>query len=113
MNETKLRVWWISQIGTGTFYIPVKSVKEAKKTMDLLSYFDCFQYNQKIRPDYSNTGGLEMFNEETGEWEDWVYETKEEYCEDVDEYCDIFCSDDEKKELAEYVNELSSQVRFD
>lgn len=42
---TKLRVWWVSQMGTDAIRIPVESVKETKKTMDLLSYFDCFQYN--------------------------------------------------------------------
>lgn len=109
----KLRVWWVSQIGTDAMYIPVESVKEGKKVIDLLSYFDCFQYNQHIRPDYSNTGGLEMYEEGTGEWVDWMYETEDDYCEDIDEYCETFLTEEDKKELKEYENALRSQVRFD
>jgi len=110
---SKLRVWWVSQMGTDAIHIPVQSVKEAKKTMDLLSYFDCFQYNQHIRPDYSNTGGLEMYDEETQEWCDWVYEDDNEYIEDIDEWCEKFLSKDEQEELKNYENTLRSQVRFD
>ena len=112
MNKQKLRVWWVSQIGTDAMYIPVKSIKEGKKTIDLLSYFDCFQYNQHIRPDYSNTGGLEMYDEELKEWVDWCYETDDEYCEDIDEYCEEYLSEEDKNELTEYENTLRSQVRF-
>lgn len=109
----KLRVWWISQVGTKPFYIPIDSIKEGKKIMDVLSYFDCFQYNQRIRTDYCNAGGIEMFDEETNEWVDWVYETEEDYYEDVNDYIEAFCSEDEKKSLIESANEMRSQVKFD
>lgn len=81
--------------------------------MDLLSYFDYFQYNQHIRPDYCNGGGLEMYDEETQEWCDWVHETDDDYIEDIDEWCETYLSKDEQEELRNYENALRSQVRFD
>ena len=36
--KEKLRVWWIPQVGlSDAFYIPVKSVEEGKKVMDILA----------------------------------------------------------------------------
>ena len=34
-----------------------------------LAYYDMFQFENKVKPDYSNAGGLEIFR--NGEWEEW------------------------------------------
>lgn len=70
MSE-KLRVWWIPQVPMKAFRVDVESTKEAKKLLDVLANYDIFQYENKIKPDYSNTGGLETYNEETKKWEEW------------------------------------------
>lgn len=45
---SKLRVWWIPQVGMEqTFYIPVNSVEEGKKMIDVLAAYDAFQYQNK------------------------------------------------------------------
>lgn len=104
----KLRVWWIPQVGlSNSFYIPVKSVEEGKKVMDLLAIYDMFQLQNNIKPDYINTGGLQIFNEEEREWEDWYLETENDYYEDVDEYCDQ-C--EKAEELKEFSRHLSEQI---
>lgn len=52
---SKLRVWWIPQIGIGqTFYIPVETVEDGKKMMDVLAAYDLFQLQNNVKPDYSN-----------------------------------------------------------
>ena len=105
---SKLRVWWIPQVGAcDPFYVPVESVEEAKKVMDLLAAYDAFQFQSMIKPDYTNVGGLEMFDEETGEWNDWYLETEDDYFEDVDEYCEQ-C--EKAEELDEFNQELFKQV---
>lgn len=87
-GANKLRVWWIAQVGiVEPFYVPVESVEEGKKILDLLSYYDAWQLQNEIKPDYTNCGGLEMFDEEEQEWRDWYLETDNDYFEDVDEYC--------------------------
>lgn len=109
----KMRVWWNPQVGAdATFYIPVQTVEEAKKVMDLLAAYDCFQFNHNIKPDYCNVGGLEVWDEEEQEWLDWEYnnDDDDEYCDDVDEYCEEKSS--QAEELKKFAEELFSQVTF-
>lgn len=106
--KEKLRVWWIPQVGlSDTFYIPVKSVEEGKKVMDILVAYDAFQLQNNIKPDYCNTGGLQVYNPEVADYEDWYLETEDDYFEDVDEYCEKCNS---AKELEEFNHELFKQV---
>ncbi len=40
---SKLRVWWIPQVPMASFYVPVNSVLEGKKVLDMLAAYDAFQ----------------------------------------------------------------------
>lgn len=110
-NEIKsmyknLRVWWIPQICAGkTFYVPVQSVEEGKKVMDILAAYDAFQLQKNIKPDYYNVGGIEMFVD--SKWESWYLETEDDYFDDIDEYCEQ-CEGSE--ELKEFINTLFEQI---
>ena len=64
-----LRVWWVPQVPLDAFYVEVGSIEEAVKIMDILANYDAFQYETNIKPDYSNAGGVQMF--EDGSWIDW------------------------------------------
>lgn len=109
--DKKLRVWWMPQVDTGkTFYVPVQSVEEGKKVMDFLAVYDAFQLQNHIKPDYCNTGGLEMFNKEENKWEEWYLETKDDYFDEVDEYCDQ-C--ERAMELEEFSKELFKQIDWE
>ena len=105
--ENKMRVWWMPQIGTNSiFYVPVKSVEEARKVMDMLGAYDAFQLQHMIKPDYSNTGGLEVYNPETGEYEDWYVDDDYGYYDDIDDYLDAT----ENEEVMEFANEVFKQI---
>ena len=82
--KQKLRVWHIPQIATtdATFYIPVETLEEGKKIMDLLACYDLFQFENRIKPYYTNANGLQVYNEDSTEWENWYSEE----CKDVEEY---------------------------
>jgi len=70
LKNGDLRVWWMPQVTTGdVFYSPVDSPREAQKLIGTLAYYDQFQYRNNIKPDYSNAGGLEVF--EDGQWLEW------------------------------------------
>lgn len=69
---SKLRVWWIPQIPMKSFYVPVESIDEAKKILTVLADYDIFQYENDVKPDYSNAGGLQVC--EDGDWFDWESE---------------------------------------
>lgn len=98
--DNKLRVWWIPQVGSScdTFYIPVQSVEEGKKVMDMLAAYDMFQLQNNIKPDFCNTGGLQMLVD--GEWENWCLETEDDYYEDIDEYCEQCSASEELKKFS-------------
>lgn len=67
--EGSLRVWWIPQVPMKPFIVPVENLREAKLLLSTLADYDIFQFENNIKPDYSNAGGLEVF--ENGEWADW------------------------------------------
>lgn len=112
MNHPKMRVWWIPQAGVdAVFYVPVKTVEEAKKVMDMLAAYDCFQYNHKIKPDYCNAGGLQIFDEEEQDWNDWCFDDGEDYYDNVDDYCEE--KSEYTEDLSTYTETLMKQVSFE
>ena len=110
-NMSKLRVWWIPQVGIEqTFYVPVSTVEEGKKILDLLTAYDAFQLQNNVKPDYSNVGGLQMLDKTTGEWEDWFLESDYYFVDDVDDYC---ANCENTKELEEFKRELFEQIDWE
>lgn len=103
----KLRVWWISQVPMESFYIPVGSVEEGKKVLDLLAAYDAWQLQNRVKPDYTNVGGLQMYNEDEQDWIDWYIETEDDYYDDVDDYCEQ-C--EKAEELTEFNQSLFEQI---
>lgn len=55
-----LRVWHIPQIPGKPFHVSVGTPAEAKKVLAILADYDLFQYQNRIKPDYFNAGGLEV-----------------------------------------------------
>lgn len=82
-SEKKLRVWWIPQIPMKSFKVEVNTLEEADLILDTLAYYDQFQFENDIKPDYSNAGGLQEFDNEENEWIDWI---DDETGQDFDEY---------------------------
>jgi hypothetical protein len=84
----ELRVWWIPQIPMKAFFVPVANVVEAKVLLDALAEYDKFQFENRIKPDYSNSGGLHVFDVNDdhdgpeGSWYDWY----DQEGEDLDHY---------------------------
>jgi hypothetical protein len=86
----KLRVWWIPQIPGKPFHADVASVREGALMLDTLERYDLFQFENNIKPDYANAGGLSMFDPDDkedgpdGSWVGWFSE--EAGTDDIDEY---------------------------
>ena len=69
----KYRVWWIPQVPMDTqFRVEVPTAEEGARLLRVLADYDLFQYEHRIKPDYSNAGGLEVFVDD--EWESWMDE---------------------------------------
>lgn len=92
MTEKKLQVWWIPQIPMKSFTVDVKSVEEGVKIMHVLAEYDKFQFENGVKPDYSNAGGIDQWSENCdGEgnpgWESWYDEETGE--DDPEQWLDI------------------------
>ena len=86
-----LCVWWIPQVPGKAFEVEVASVEEGVKLMRVLANYDLFQFENRIKPDFCNAGGLNVWDADSdGEgnpgWVSWYdHETgiddPEEYLE--------------------------------
>jgi hypothetical protein len=68
-KEGDLRVWWIPQVPMEMFEWPVADLAQASLLLDALAAYDDFQFQNRVKGDYCNTGGLNIFRD--GDWEDW------------------------------------------
>lgn len=70
-KEGDLRVWWCPQIPMKSFYVDVSTMEEGKKLCEVLSDYDFFQFENNVKPDYCNTGGVERFEGDGEDGFDW------------------------------------------
>jgi hypothetical protein len=70
-----LQVWWIPQVPGKPFTVDVATLAEGVKLMDVLADYDRFQYENRIKPDYCNVGGINVYvgpdSESEDGWESW------------------------------------------
>ncbi len=69
MKHHQLRVWHIPQVPGKAFNVEVENIEQAKLLLTVLADYDAFQFENRIKPDYCNVGGLEIFDDEWIEWE--------------------------------------------
>ncbi len=58
LDNLKLKVWWIPQVPMEAFEVEVETINEGRKLCDVLANYDAFQFENRIKPDYCNMGGL-------------------------------------------------------
>ena len=99
LKKGDLRVYHIPQVPMKAFYVDVNDLVEAVLVMNLLADYDQFQLDNRVKPDYSNANGLEVYEPEGkdespgSEWCSWYPEATpgfEEACNKMfeDEYVD-------------------------
>lgn len=71
-KQGDLSVWWIPQVPMKAFRVPVRNIREAKLLLETLAEYDIFQFENNVKPDYANAGGLNVW--EGGEWTEWYSE---------------------------------------
>ena len=78
----------------------IKSIQDETVKISIWIYLSIFR-----------VAGLQIWNEEDEDWEDWYIETENDYYDDVDEYCD---SDEceMKDELKEFSEALYYQIDY-
>lgn len=78
-SHGQLRVWHIPQVGVPgkPFQREVPDIHEAVRLLNALAAYDLFQYENRIKPDYCNAQGLEVYDSfmegtEEGPWVEWT-----------------------------------------
>lgn len=56
-----LRVWWVPQVPGVSFFVLVDNVQDGKRIMGILATYDAFQYANRIKLDYCNAGGIQVY----------------------------------------------------
>ena len=84
----QLRAWHCPQIPCKPFYVYVESPQDAQRVLQVLAKYDLFQLENKIKPDFRNAGGLEVYTDDcdgegTAGWSEWY---DEETGDDIDEW---------------------------
>lgn len=99
----QLKIYWIPQVPMKSFDIPVRNLREGKLLLDVLADYDAFQFENNIKPDYSNTGGL-MVLADDGEWEDWYDDNGDSVETLTDEQIDFYDLQQEVEDAKENAN---------
>lgn len=86
MTTKKLRVAHMPQVPCELFIVEVTDLNEAKRVSDMLANYDAFQYDNDIKPDYSNATFIEQFCDEENDWVSWSDD--ETGIDDIDQYFD-------------------------
>lgn len=68
---SKYKVWYIPQIPMKAFEYETDSLEVAKAVEEALEMFSCFEFQNNVKPDYSDAGGIQKWNEDDHEWWDW------------------------------------------
>jgi hypothetical protein len=88
-----LFVWWIPQVPMKPFKVPVESVQQGCFLLDTLADYDRFQYENRIKPDYANAGGLMMRDPDDPDGEELVdWYDEETGMDDPFEYLEYIAS---------------------
>lgn len=79
----KLRIWYNPQVPGKAFTKEVANLEEAKLVANTLIEFSTFEFENNIKPDYSDVIDLEMF--EDNEWVSWNDDDHMDFDELLDE----------------------------
>lgn len=64
----KFKVWYIPQVPMKAWEVEVQSLDTARLVLECVVQFSNFEFENKVKPDYSDVGGICEWVD--GEWED-------------------------------------------
>jgi len=66
----KFKAWYIPQVPMKPFEVERPTAVEAQAALDLITDFSIFEFENKVKPDYCDAGGVEEWDEAAQEWFD-------------------------------------------
>lgn len=73
-DNQKFKAWYIPQIPMKAFEVVVDTATEAQAALDLLINFSIFEYDNKVKPDYCDSGGIVVWDEADQDWTDYEHD---------------------------------------
>lgn len=72
MDAIEVKFWWVPQMPMKAFERSVPNVSAGRTLEDAFADYDLFQFENRVKPDYCNTGGTAFRHPELteGEWLD-------------------------------------------
>lgn len=64
------KVWYIPQVPMKAFEHVVDDLKTAENVLSAIYEFSAFEYENKVKPDYADMGGIAEWNTTDKSWED-------------------------------------------
>lgn len=88
--DLKFRVWHIPQVPGKPFHVEVRDYAEAIRVKATLADYDTFQFENKIKPDYCNASGIQVYQHDLADEEMRDMELEDRWVDvgDVDELND-------------------------
>lgn len=77
--EGQVRVWYIPQVPMDAFEFDVPDLAAGKLVLDALSAFSWFEYQNDVKPDYADAGGIHSYEADGSGGFDWFEVDESEY----------------------------------
>jgi len=74
----RFKAWYIPQVPMKAFEVERPTAVEAQAALGLLTDFSIFEFENKVKPDYYDAGGVVEWDEATQEWHDLEAADREE-----------------------------------
>lgn len=68
-KDKPYRLWHIPQLPMEPFIVESDDLDYLVKLRGVLADYDLFQYENKVKPDYANDSGIEVWDTK---WQEWV-----------------------------------------
>lgn len=69
-NATRFKIFYIPQVPMPAFEREYEDFETAKEVLNAIINFSIFEYDNNVKPDYSDVAGISFYDEEYGDWED-------------------------------------------
>lgn len=66
----RFKAWYIPQVPMHPFEVECETAEQAWDALDLITNFSIFEFENNVKPDYSDVGGVSEWDEADQEWND-------------------------------------------
>jgi hypothetical protein len=67
---SRFKVWYIPQVPGTEFEVETEDLRTAAVVLETLRNFSLFEFDNRVKPDYSDAGGVAEWYEDEQEWWD-------------------------------------------